>query len=283
MGTLSLVSCSGSESPERSTVIKFASLDGAQVVPVATASTLTASGSLTVDTATGIVSGNMRLDFTGIIETNPTTTITEVSVYEGTSGANDDKILSLVEGRFGVWRVPAAVVLTAAHVNAFINGNLYFNVDTEAFPEGEIRGQINEPPPTGDIIRGALMEGSEEIPSISTQAFGYAELRVNTTSGALTGEIGIQPLPLTEITAVNVYEGGFGVYGRLVTTLTGSQYTWSVPPGTVLTPVEVISFSAGNFYVNVNTVANPNGEIRGQIDHGPITLPPNAGSDTLDR
>jgi hypothetical protein len=42
----------------------------------------------------------------------------------------------------GVWNVPANTVLTVAQYKAFLDGALYFNVHSAAFPAGEIRGQI---------------------------------------------------------------------------------------------------------------------------------------------
>jgi hypothetical protein len=41
---------------------------------------------------------------------------------------------------------------------------------------------------------------------------------------------------------------------------------WSVPAGTFLTAAQLTALKVGSLYVNVHTVNNPAGEIRGQIE-----------------
>jgi hypothetical protein len=158
-------------------------------------------------------------------------------------------------------------------VNSFIAGNFYFTVQTISYPGGEIRGQVNEPPPIGIIRFNAVLQGSLEVTPV---AFAIGELFVDTTTGAISGDVSFAQLPASTVTAVNVYEGAFGVNGGIVTALTGSSYIWNVPTGTALTPAQVISFSAGNFYFNVLTDDHPEGEIRGQLDNFRLPPPPAA-------
>jgi hypothetical protein len=161
-------------------------------------------------------------------------------------------------------------------VNSFIAGNFYFTVQTVAYPGGEIRGQVNEPPPVGIIRFNAVLQGSQEVPPMVTRSFAIGELSVDTTTGAISGDVSFAQLPASTVTAVNVYEGAFGVNGGIVTALTGSSYIWNVPTGTALTPGKVISFSGGNFYFNVLTDDHPEGEIRGQLDDFRLPPPPAA-------
>ncbi len=131
-------------------------------------------------------------------------------------------------------------------------------------------GAVNEPPPlTGAIVsKAASLSGSEEIPPVITSASGSGILDVSTTTGAVRGSVTLQTSsPVTPVIAVHVYEGARGENGGIVIALINSgSGVWSVPSDKVLTAAQVNSFLAGNFYFNVRTDANPNGELRGQID-----------------
>jgi len=130
-------------------------------------------------------------------------------------------------------------------------------------------GAVNEPPSlTGTIVsKAASLSGSEEVPPVTTGAGGSGILDVSTTTGAVRGSVTLQTSPVTAVIAVHVHEGARGENGGIVIALVNSgSGVWSVPSDKVLTTAQVNSFLAGNFYFNVRTDANPNGELRGQID-----------------
>ena len=67
-------------------------------------------------------------------------------------------------------------------------------------------------------------------------------------------------------TVAHIHTGEVGVNGPIIVNLTEtSPGTWSVPAGTKLTEAQATAFANGGLYVNAHNVANPNGEIRGQI------------------
>jgi CHRD domain len=282
VGALFLFGCGGndnvSQSPSgsgnnatSSLVIKFAKLDGSLAIP---ASSLAALGTLAVDTTTGALSGTLIfrptapiLTSQGTIPTGPT--ITAIEVHEGPPGTNGALVTTLQVNRTGgvLSIVPAGTVLTPALVNSFVAGNLYFSVKTVAHPEGEVRGQINSPPPVTGIGYNILLNGSEEVPPVISGAFGACDLFVDPTNGVVRGSLQIQPIPPTLITEVDVHEGEWGTNGGVIVKLAGANNFWRVPSDTILTPAQTSSFLVGNFYVNVHTVAHPEGEIRGQLDN----------------
>lgn len=116
-------------------VSKTAALSGGEVVPpVVTGAS--GSGILDVSMETGVVRGSVTL------QALPLTAVTAVHVHEGARGVNGSIVIALTNSGTGVWSVPSDKVLTTAQVNSFIAGNLYFNVRTDANPNGELRGQI---------------------------------------------------------------------------------------------------------------------------------------------
>ena len=63
-------------------------------------------------------------------------------IHEGEAGVNGGVLLGLTGGTDGMWSVPANTTLTADQMGVMADGGLYTNFHSDAFPSGEIRGQI---------------------------------------------------------------------------------------------------------------------------------------------
>lgn len=110
------------------------------------------------------------------------------------------------------------------------------------------------------------------VPSIGT---GMATVSVDavtrtvSVSGTYTGLTSNQ-------TGAHIHSGAFGVAGGVLISLTGTGGTAGSFSGTgVLTSGQFNTFLAGDLYLNIHTVSNGAGEIRGQIVNisGPAELP----------
>lgn len=113
---------------DRAGTVRFASLDGAQETP-ATMATAVGAGVLSVEEATGKISG--------FVVTTGLQNVTVAHVHLGARGVPGDVIVPLSGGP-DTWVVPdGAAPLTADQVSAFLAGALYFNVHTTANPNGE--------------------------------------------------------------------------------------------------------------------------------------------------
>jgi CHRD domain len=112
--------------------VRFASLSPTQEVPP-TASTASGNGRLVVDPATRAASGSITVS--GM-------TATVAHIHQAASGVNGPIIVPLTSAGGGVFEVPSGTVLTAGQLQAYKQGNLYYNAHSVAFPNGEIRGQI---------------------------------------------------------------------------------------------------------------------------------------------
>lgn len=109
----------------------------------------------------------------------------------------------------------------------------------------------------------ASMSGEQEVPPVATGALGSGSLTLDRPSRAVSGSIDLEGMTAT---VAHVHIGEVGVNGPIIVNLTEtSPGTWTVPAGSTLTEAQAIAFDNGGLYFNAHNVANPNGEIRGQI------------------
>lgn len=133
----------------------------------------------------------------------------------------------------------------------------------------------------------ARLAGANEVPSVATDAQGSARLHLSAKTPALRYRVRVADIE--GVTQAHIHCGLPGVNGPVVAFLFGPNPT-GVTPGRVLAsgsilPSEVLSvpdsaacpggiasltdlvarIRSGGAYVNVHTLTNPSGEIRGQI------------------
>jgi len=102
----------------------------AEVPPVSTAATGTARISVLPDRT---LSGS--LSTSGL---QPTM----AHIHEAAAGKNGPPIVTLLVTRGNGFAVPAGAVLSEAQYASYLAGNLYINVHSAAYPDGEIRAQL---------------------------------------------------------------------------------------------------------------------------------------------
>lgn len=107
------------------------SLNGAQEVPARTTS------------AVGSAHINVMPDYTisGSVTTSGVDA-TQAHIHEGALGKNGPVIITLSKTGANTWTLPQGSRLTSSQYQSFRNGNLYINVHSLDFKDGEIRGQI---------------------------------------------------------------------------------------------------------------------------------------------
>nr|WP_237691093.1 CHRD domain-containing protein [Paenibacillus caui] len=124
------------------------------------------------------------------------------------------------------------------------------------------------------------MNGRNEVPPVRTIATGNAILRLNRAGDRLSFRLVIRNI--NRVTQAHIHLGRRGENGPIVAFLFGpSKFGISVRRGVIrgtLTRNDLVGplrgktirdlvreMERGNTYVNVHTVQNPDGEIRGQI------------------
>ncbi len=189
----------------------------------------------------------------------------------------------------------AGIHILADAIDALISGNAYFNVRTEANPDGEVRGQI-------EVAFSSTLSSEDAVPPVRTpsEATGSALLLLNrdrrevtyslTLNGQFTGnvrEVHVRVAPEGEVGPIAAYicarpstDPPAGVPrdcpnqrgGSLNGTLTADDFIADRNMG----PEDFEEFLAilarGDTYINVSTRRNSDGEIRGQnepVQHMP--------------
>lgn len=140
-----------------------------------------------------------------------------------------------------------------------------------------------------DVITGspsgitlAWLTGADEVPPVSTDAIGLALFQVNRANRARSGvNYVILVHDIEDVIAAHIHCAPAGVNGPVGVTLFGGD---TVTPNNVLVRDRfrgpdpgnscgwtdlsdvLAAIRSGEAYVNVHTIVNPGGEIRGQIE-----------------
>lgn len=112
----------------------------------------------------------------------------------------------------------------------------------------------------------AYLTGDQESTPVSTGAKGTATLTL-TGSGGLRYSITVNGLS-GPIIGAHIHLGSTRVNGPVIFDL-GSSFSGTTAYGTIAGPLPdsiVAALMTGRMYINVHTAANPNGEIRGQVN-----------------
>ncbi|RZI41730.1 CHRD domain-containing protein [Herbaspirillum sp. HC18] len=206
--------------------LRFAALSGANEVPAVT-TTATGNGVLALNPVNGQIRGFVKT--TGI-------TGTAAHIHEAAAGIAGPIIIPLAEtpAGSGFWIVPAGQTLTPGQIASFNAGNLYFNVHSKANPGGEIRSQIVA---ATVKIGNAALDGSKEVPPVTTSASGTGIMVLNSITGLVTGNLSTTGITGT---AAHVHEGAAGANGAIIIPL-----SLTPPPSTLVLTVSTASLPDG--------------------------------------
>jgi len=142
--TLALIACSSdvdvgvaSDAIANTSEISFVvPLTSAQEVPPVLFPEASGEASLTLNSLTGELSGTIAVS--GL-----TGQASMAHIHKAPLGEIGPVIVGLESNTDGsLWTIPTDTVLDTPQISDLTAGNMYFNVHTEANPEGELRGQI---------------------------------------------------------------------------------------------------------------------------------------------
>jgi hypothetical protein len=130
------------------------------------------------------------------------------------------------------------------------------------------------------------LTGDQQVPTVSTTAFGFAEVQLSEDNSTLSFEVVV--CNISNVIASHIHVGAAGTNGPVVLPFFGSSSPFNStkgcdtlaegtrtstnlvarPDAGINTWTDFINaLIAGNTYVNVHTTAHTGGEIRGQLVH----------------
>ncbi len=218
----------------------------------------TGTGSFTINTANGAISGNVMLSGT-------IATVQIGDAYAGNSSTPALIILTQNSGNANEWDVPASTSLTAGQLIDLAAGKLYVVMNSAAHPNGELRAQLL---PSGFSIKVATLTGGAEVPAVVSAGTGLAVATVDSTGMKAAVHVHVSGISAT---LAEVDTGAVGAVGAqlaplAVDALDPNHY---LNEAVTLTSQNVTDYGSGLWYANVLSAANPTGELRGQIVTSP--------------
>ncbi len=189
--------------------------------------------------------------------------ITGVHIHEGDPGSNGTVLFPLSnEGN----RVQSEITgINGLDLISLLNGATYVNIHTAANPDGEIRGQLL---PEQDYTFLASMSGDQENPAVASDGQGLASIHY--TLGTLSLDINVQLTGLSStITQAHLHTGAPDENGPVAVDLSDLVVGNTIRGTVSVTIQDLLNILDGNVYINVHTMDNPAGEIRGQLNYLP--------------
>lgn len=238
-----------------------AELSGSQEVP-AVESKASGTGFLTRNIANSVVTIN--------INTRDLADANAAHLHGAFAGLNGGVEIGLMQDGSDPSRWSAqAQSLSAAQTAALAAGATYLNVHTPGNPGGEIRGQVI---PDGILFATGLLDGSQEVPAVSSTAGGTFAVTVDPAT--LVMQAHANTTGVDDAVAAHLHDEYAGTSGGVSVGLTqdpNEVSRWSATDVTLSTD-QFTALQSGRFYFNVHTPANPGGEIRGQVAPPPIEV-----------
>ncbi|MGH8175296.1 MAG: CHRD domain-containing protein [Steroidobacter sp.] len=230
-------------------------------------STASGSGDLTFNLISGAVSGGV--DVSGV-------NATLAHIHQGYAGVAGPVIVNFVQSSADPnrWEPQADSVLTTEQIDDLLIGKLYVNVHSAAYPQGEIRGQVQ--PENIDVVITA-MNGDSVSPPVSTTANGVAATTIDTQ--AATATVHANTTGVDDATDAHIHKAAAGANNAAALITLAKDLVapghWSAELQTVAA-ADRTDFNANGWYIDVHTPANPAGALRGQITPNPAPPPPAA-------
>ncbi len=194
--------------------------------------------------------------------------ITGFHIHEGDGNTNGPVLLNLEPALSGNY-AKAKVVVNQALLTKLLRAEVYLAVHTAANPNGEMRGQIKLETDFGYYTE---MDGTQQVPMNASTAKGVAAinlsldgkfLEVKSVTDGLSGAI----------MGAHLHKGIAGTNGGLLVDLSsmisanGRALYGVVEIDDSIKSVFQNYVKTGMVYLNIHTMANPNGEVRGQIKY----------------
>lgn len=202
-------------------------------------------------------------------------TVSAAHIHMGAPGVSGAPIIPLTTSGDSTGTIAVTgVTLTDAQEIDLLAGNMYANVHSAAFPNGEIRAQLIATTSGETQAFSPKLDGTQEVPSNTSTATGQALVIVDKATG-LTYATGFFNGVNSNVSKADISRGQVGVNGPVILAL-NPAYNGTTKSGTfsgsgTLSSSLVDSMINGFTYISINSQRFPEGVIRGQL--GDLVLP----------
>jgi uncharacterized protein (TIGR03437 family) len=267
------------------------------VTDIVGSGTVTAWLRVVRDASGRITSGTV--DFDVRYQFGTAQTLTAMHIHRGAANANGPVVIDARLQRTDVSTTAGQLPMYSAQVAAESTAQLealqgiladpeayYFNLHSTDKPGGVMRGQLQRA--SMMVLMSELSPANEVPPIVGLNATGTGTVMILTTrsrQGALTSGLVLFNVaysgfpPDTVLTAMHVHRGLPGANGGVVldsamtrTEVGGNgsgvlhfESEMNMTRAIVVSALEDIQYNPGGFYLNVHSVANPGGAIRGPM------------------
>ncbi|UCI09833.1 CHRD domain-containing protein [Mesorhizobium sp. B1-1-8] len=126
-------------------------------------------------------------------------------------------------------------------------------------------------PAMADMVKyKATLDGGQQSPPVTTKGKGTATLTFDTTKKKLTWNVKYSGLS-GPATAGHIH-GPADMGANADPVIPFKKLKSPIKGSAMLTDAQAADLEAGKYYVNIHTKANPDGEIRGQIEKAATTM-----------
>lgn len=207
-------------------------------------------------------------------------------VHQGLIGTNGDPLFDLnltleTDRRGGTFEQREnRFVLTNEQIQLLDNGLTYLVIRTDDARDGEIRGQLL---PFSQRVFEVALSGDNEVPPVPGTATGGLTATLESATLAVSGTFGglASDVDLSIRNGAHIHQAAPNANGailfELATVLTADRRGGSFANGAnqlTLPPEALSALFDGDLYVNIHTVDNPGGALRGQLLPSPNVAPP---------
>ena len=120
-------------------------------------------------------------------------------------------------------------------------------------------------------VLSAKLSGASEVPPVTSNGIGTVDGTFNARTALLAWTVTYSGMS-GNVTAAHFHGPAIaGVNAGVAVPVTGSTAN-PIKGEAMLTGAQAADLTAGKWYFNLHTAANPNGEIRGQVTVNPITV-----------
>lgn len=186
--------------------------------------------------------------------------LTGIHIHEGEIGVNGGVIYNLTPFLQGNRLKGWISNISKDSFAKFLTGDYYINAHTEDHPGGEIRGQIEL---ETDYRFSAQLSGDQEVPAVTTDGKGLVVANLSKSGSLMDFHVVYEGLS-SPVTGAHIHMAPAGTNGGVIFDLSPFIF------GNIITGIWdptgfLDALRNGELYVNIHTVLNPGGEIRGQL------------------